>query len=187
MYFHAWAVKKRRLSRYYTGKVSTLGRSVYYFSAASFYRRREQHQGTLPVVSTDHRSIFIHLTPGQRAAVAVEAKPLLEVEAKKNQSAAGNPLGRAKQSAVLKNEKTTPVHAEKTVAKQFDVSQGYVYAAQKIKDKDDPAYFFSPCRAFPAENRIPYRMSALEPYAVKRQGSVSASPRRGIGEWSFSR
>jgi hypothetical protein len=29
---------------------------------------------------------------------------------------------------------------EKAVAKQFDVSHGYVYAAQKIKDKDEKVF-----------------------------------------------
>jgi putative SOS response-associated peptidase YedK len=60
----------------------------------------------------------------------VEAKPLLAAEAKKNQQAAGNSLGRAK-SASLKNEKSTfkPLNVEKETASQFDGSQGYVYAA----------------------------------------------------------
>ena len=67
---------------------------------------------------------------GQRAAVAVEAKPLLAAEAKRNQTAAGAAnLERYKNPSSLKNEKTKPVAVEKTVAQQFDVSQGYVYAA----------------------------------------------------------
>jgi hypothetical protein len=61
----------------------------------------------------------------------VEAKGLLAIEAKKNQKLGGDP------TTFLKNEKPRvekPIAVEKTVAKQFDISQGYVYAAQKIKD-----------------------------------------------------
>lgn len=78
-----------------------------------------------------------HLSNGQRAAVAVEAKPLLASEAKKNQKLGGY------SERFLKNVKplvSEPVHVDKEIAKQFDVSQGYVYAAQKIKDKDDKVF-----------------------------------------------
>jgi hypothetical protein len=55
--------------------------------------------------------------PSQRAEVVVEAKPLLAAEAKKNQQAAGNPLGNAK-SAFRKNETSTfnLITAEKSFA-----------------------------------------------------------------------
>jgi len=50
-------------------------------------------------------------------------------------------LGRGKEIGSLKNEKSCePLPVEKTVAKQFDVSQGYVYAAQKIKDADEKVF-----------------------------------------------
>jgi hypothetical protein len=64
----------------------------------------------------------------------VEAKPMLAAEAKRNQLAN---LKRGKESPrSVKNDKTVnkPIDARKEVAKKFDVSQGYVYAAQKIKD-----------------------------------------------------
>jgi hypothetical protein len=65
------------------------------------------------------------------AAVAVEAKPLLEVEAKKNQLS-GLKRGQEPPRSV-KNDKTDkPIDSRKEVAKQFDVSQGYVYAAQNL-------------------------------------------------------
>lgn len=71
-----------------------------------------------------------HLEPGQRAAVAVEAKPLLAAEAKRNQMKAGaSNLSKHKgKLSSLKNEMTNkPLQSvEKSVAKQFDVSQGYV-------------------------------------------------------------
>lgn len=82
------------------------------------------------------------LTQGQKAAAAVEAKPLLAEEAKKNQAtSAPGVYGGKKKTAFIKNDKSgfnpvdiTPVHAQKDVAKTFDVSEGYVYEAQKIKD-----------------------------------------------------
>lgn len=73
--------------------------------------------------------------PGQRAAVAVEAKPLLAAEAKKNQERAGaaNLAKYNGAASSVKNDQTSkPLNVKETVAKQFDVSQGYVYAAQKI-------------------------------------------------------
>lgn len=68
------------------------------------------------------------------AAVAVEAKPLLAAEAKRNQIAAGFVTGKAnakKSNASVKNDKSIPrpINTRTEVAKQFDVSQGYVYAA----------------------------------------------------------
>jgi hypothetical protein len=66
--------------------------------------------------------------------VAVEAKPLLAEEAKRNQQAAGKQFGKG--IASVKNDKSyeKPVNVRKEVAAQFDVSQGYVYAAQKIRE-----------------------------------------------------
>jgi len=64
---------------------------------------------------------------GQRAAVAVEAKPLLAAEAKKNQTDAGAAnLAKYKGASSVKNDKTKSIDARKEVAKQFDISQGYV-------------------------------------------------------------
>jgi hypothetical protein len=88
------------------------------------------------------------LTPGQKAAAAVEAKPLLEAEAKAKQEAAGKVTGlaNAKANAVIKNDKSISLPKEdslkvqKTVSKQFDVSEGYVYEAQKIKDMDEQIF-----------------------------------------------
>ena len=74
--------------------------------------------------------------------MAVEAKPLLAEEAMRNLSLAGTAPGRPK-NASLKNERGDfkPLRSvEKTVAAQFDVSQGYVYAAQKIRDKDEKVF-----------------------------------------------
>jgi len=71
-----------------------------------------------------------HLNAGQRAAVAVEAKPLLEGEAKQNQRLGGDP------STFVNFDKprAEPIHVRSEVAKQFDVSSGYVHAVQKIKE-----------------------------------------------------
>lgn len=70
------------------------------------------------------------------AAIAVEAKPLLAAEAKKNQKEAGAAnLARynGNPSSSVKTDKSSkPIDARREVASQFDVSQGYVYAAQKI-------------------------------------------------------
>lgn len=75
--------------------------------------------------------------PGQRAAVAVEAKGLLAAEAKKRQQSHGETAPGKPKITSIKNDisyppkPSTPAPSvEKTVAKQFDVSQGYVHAAQ---------------------------------------------------------
>lgn len=78
-----------------------------------------------------------HLSPGQRATIALEATPLLAAEAKKHQRLGGD------SSTFLKNEKprvSKPIAVEKTVAKQFDVSQGYVHAVKKIREADEKVY-----------------------------------------------
>lgn len=111
------------------------------------------------------------LTTGQKAACAVEAKPLLETEAKQHQRSAGNPLGKAK-SGLLKNEKSTfekPIHVDKSVAKQFGVSAGYVHAAQKVKDAS-PALFE---RVHLGEISIPEAQKQLG-HKVSTQAMVSA-------------
>jgi hypothetical protein len=68
-----------------------------------------------------------HLVPGQRAAVAVEAKALLAVEAKKHLATGGPGIRGGKPViASVKNDKgdTKPIDSRREVAKQFDVSQG---------------------------------------------------------------
>jgi hypothetical protein len=75
-----------------------------------------------------------HLTAGQRAMVAAEAKPMLAAEAKERQRAAGG--DKRSQAAFVKNDKSgsEPLHARKAVARQFNVSEGSVHSAQKVKD-----------------------------------------------------
>jgi len=68
--------------------------------------------------------------------VAVEAKPLLEAEAKKNQVAAGKNFGKGIALSILGQSYDKPINSGKEVASQFDVSRGYVYDAQKIKNTD---------------------------------------------------
>jgi hypothetical protein len=63
--------------------------------------------------------------------VAVEAKPLLAAEAKRNQQLGGDPSTFPKNGKPRKSVK--PINVEKSVAKQFDVSHGYVYAAYPIR------------------------------------------------------
>jgi ParB family chromosome partitioning protein len=79
-----------------------------------------------------------HLSSGQRAAVAVEAKPLLEDEAKQRQ------LAGLKQNRSIKNDSTDSPHRQpqvsKQVAKQCSVSEGYVYAAQKVREADEKLF-----------------------------------------------
>jgi hypothetical protein len=77
--------------------------------------------------------------PGQRAAVAVEAKPLLAAEAKRNQLS-GLRRGSEPPRFVKSDKTVTSIDARRVVAKQFDVSQGYVHAAQKIKDTDGKVF-----------------------------------------------
>jgi hypothetical protein len=67
-----------------------------------------------------------HLTAGQRAAVAVEAKPLFDAEIKN-----GRPTKNSPKNGRVSGWK------ERIVADQFDVSHGYVGAAQQIKDRDE--------------------------------------------------
>jgi len=78
-----------------------------------------------------------HLDAGQRAAVPVDARPMLAAEAKRNQQEAGKRFGNGKVASV---KMTKPIDSRERVASQFDVSQGYVYAAQKIKDKDEKVF-----------------------------------------------
>jgi hypothetical protein len=75
-----------------------------------------------------------HLTAGQRAMVAAEAKPMLAAEAKERQRAAGG--DKRALGAFVKNDKSgsEPLHARKAVARQFNVSEGSVHSAQKVKD-----------------------------------------------------
>jgi ParB-like chromosome segregation protein Spo0J len=89
-----------------------------------------------------------HLTPGQLAAVAVEAKVLLAADAKERQSAAGaanlnrfNRKSSSPRSGLTSTLRTKDVpQIEKAVAKQFEVSHSYVHAAQKIKDADEKVF-----------------------------------------------
>lgn len=76
------------------------------------------------------------------APPAPGTKPLLAAEAKKNQQVAGKQFGKGK-IAFPKTGKSyeKPIHVEKSVASQFDVSQGDVYAAQKIKRKQRSARY----------------------------------------------
>jgi DNA N-6-adenine-methyltransferase (Dam)/ParB-like nuclease domain len=78
-----------------------------------------------------------HLSSGQRAAVAVEAKPLLET-ATRQHSLANLKRGIARGLKIDTSETTGRV--EKQVAKQFEVSQGYVYAASKIREADEQIF-----------------------------------------------
>lgn len=88
------------------------------------------------------------MTAGQRAAVAVEAKPLLEAEARKNQLAHLKQGGNSRSVKIDEtgNQPTitaAPVVAidvRKTVARQFDVSAGYVHEAQKIKETNEAVF-----------------------------------------------
>jgi hypothetical protein len=64
--------------------------------------------------------------------VAVDAEPLLEGEARERQK---QHSGTAPGITSIKNDLSVPVpQVQKQVARQFDVSEGYVHAAQKIKD-----------------------------------------------------
>ena len=80
-----------------------------------------------------------NLSPSQKAMIAVEAKPILEAEAKKHQQEHGNTSPGKPKNTFVKNDKSDskPMHVRKAVAKQIGVSEGYVYEAQKIKDKDE--------------------------------------------------
>lgn len=83
------------------------------------------------------------LTAGQKAAVAVEAKPMFEAEAKKNQKLHGGTAPGINKDTAIKNDMsvTEPLHSiQKAVAKKCDVSEGYVHAAQRIKDRDEPTF-----------------------------------------------
>ena len=81
-----------------------------------------------------------HLISGQRAAVAVEAKVLLAAEAKRRQQEAGKEHGRGQIGSIKNDISYSNPSVQKEVAKQFDVSEGYVHAAQKIKDADDKVF-----------------------------------------------
>ncbi|MGA7524254.1 MAG: hypothetical protein WBW84_17520 [Acidobacteriaceae bacterium] len=71
--------------------------------------------------------------------VAVDAKPMLEAEARERQLRGTANLKRGKERpGLVKSDKTgEPVHVRDQVAKQFEVSQGYVHAATKIKEIDE--------------------------------------------------
>lgn len=76
----------------------------------------------------------------QRATIALEATPLLAAEAKKRQQQHGGTApGKGKNTSV-KNDKSDSIDARKQVAKQFDVSQGYVHAVKKIREADEHIY-----------------------------------------------
>jgi hypothetical protein len=79
----------------------------------------------------------------EQLAKQFDAKPMLEAEAKKNQQAAGKTTGLANgPNASVKNDKSIPkpIDSRKEVAKQFNVSQGYVHAAEKIKETDETVF-----------------------------------------------
>lgn len=101
--------------------------------------------GTSPLSWVISQNLFRRqLTAGQKAAVAVEAKPMLEAEAKKNLSTSGPGVyGGKPKTANIKNDigGSAPLGSvQKTVAKQFDVSEGYVHTAQRIKDRDPETF-----------------------------------------------
>jgi hypothetical protein len=73
--------------------------------------------------------------------VAVEAKPLLAAEAKERQREHGGTAPGRKNTGV-KND-TSEGKVRNQVAKQFDVSQGYVHAARAapLRNNDSFAFF----------------------------------------------
>ena len=89
-----------------------------------------------------------HLTTSQRAALAAEAKPMYEAEAKKRQQAAGgnhNPFGKNQHTkedgrslvekipSATKQQSNKPREKSRTqVAKAFDTNERYVNKAEKI-------------------------------------------------------
>lgn len=99
--------------------------------------------GTSPLSWVISQNLFRRqLTAGQKAAVAVEAKPMFEAEAKRNQTNAGaNNLAMYKGFlSSVKSDETKPIDTRREVAKKCDVSEGYVGAAQRIKDRDEPTF-----------------------------------------------
>lgn len=79
-----------------------------------------------------------HLSASQRACLAVEIKPQFEAAAKQNQLSG---LKQGQESRSVKVDKTgTPVEVRKEVARRCSVSEGYVYAAQKIRNADESLF-----------------------------------------------
>jgi hypothetical protein len=81
-----------------------------------------------------------HLSASQRACLAVEIKPQFEAAAKQNQLS-GLKQGHESRPRSVKVDKTgTPVEVRKEVARRCSVSEGYVYAAQKIRNADESLF-----------------------------------------------
>lgn len=89
-----------------------------------------------------------HLSSGARAALAVEAKPLYEAEAKKRQVASGVDFGRGGKEQTKVTEKVpepissqpkpkprTDNESRTQAAKDFGTNSRYVTQAQKVKDQ----------------------------------------------------
>jgi len=86
-----------------------------------------------------------HLTPSQRAAIAVDVLPLFEAEAKERQRAAGQDYGRGQPEAKVTQRIGEPItHHQHEAAAQAATAMGsnrqYVAAAKQLKEKE-PALF----------------------------------------------
>ena len=81
-----------------------------------------------------------HLTADQRAAIAVEALPMYEAEARKRKQAAGQVYGRGKKDAPKMAEPISRGEARDVVAEKLHVTHTYVSDLKRIK-RDDPATF----------------------------------------------
>ena len=78
-----------------------------------------------------------HLTPGQLAAVAVDALPLFEAEARNRQAAAG---GAHDRSAPIGAERSEPVRAAEEAAKATGASTRNVQRAKRIKEYSEETF-----------------------------------------------
>jgi phage N-6-adenine-methyltransferase len=81
-----------------------------------------------------------HLSDDQRAAISLDAKPLLEAEARQRQQEAGKRFGNGKVAFDETPKAIKPIHVREELANRFDVSQYRVQAVQKIKETDESVF-----------------------------------------------
>jgi ParB family chromosome partitioning protein len=81
-----------------------------------------------------------HLEAGQRAAVAIEARPLLAADARRNQLAHLKQGQESPRSCNIAQTEVRPIDSAGEVANLCGVSRRYVCAAQKIKDTDEDVF-----------------------------------------------
>ena len=81
-----------------------------------------------------------HLTDDQRAAIALDTKPLLGAEARQRQQEAGKRFGNGKVALDETVHSYSKPRVREELANRFDVSQYRVQAIQKIKETDENVF-----------------------------------------------